>query len=90
MFRRIVLGLALCTAQWSVMAETAPDAFMLQLSTEVIDAGEGLTKPSRPATSVASARWSTPRSCPTSICSAWSSSRSARLGARPALNNRSA
>jgi phospholipid transport system substrate-binding protein len=41
MFRKIMLGLALCGAQWSVMAETAPDAFMLQLSTEVIDAVKG-------------------------------------------------
>jgi phospholipid transport system substrate-binding protein len=38
MFRKIVLGLALCAVQWGVMAETAPDAFVLQLSTEVIDA----------------------------------------------------
>jgi phospholipid transport system substrate-binding protein len=41
MFRKIVLGLALCTAQLGVMAETAPDAFMLQLATEVIDAVKG-------------------------------------------------
>lgn len=41
MFRKIVLGLALCTTQLGVMAETAPDAFMLQLSTEVIDAVKG-------------------------------------------------
>jgi phospholipid transport system substrate-binding protein len=41
MFRKFVLGLALCTAQLGVMAETAPDAFMLQLSTEVIDAVKG-------------------------------------------------
>jgi phospholipid transport system substrate-binding protein len=38
MFRKIMLGLALCVTQAGVMAETAPDAFMLQLSTEVIDA----------------------------------------------------
>jgi phospholipid transport system substrate-binding protein len=38
MFRKIMLGLALCVTQLGVMAETAPDAFMLQLSTEVIDA----------------------------------------------------
>lgn len=38
MSRKIMLGLALCAAQLGVMAETAPDAFMLQLSTEVIDA----------------------------------------------------
>ena len=38
MFRKIVLGFALCTAQVGVMAEVAPDAFMMQLSTEVIDA----------------------------------------------------
>jgi phospholipid transport system substrate-binding protein len=38
MFRKIVLGLALCAMQWGVMAETAPDAFVLQLSTEVLDA----------------------------------------------------
>ena len=38
MIRKIMLGLALCTAQLAVMAEVAPDAFMLQLSSEVIDA----------------------------------------------------
>ena len=38
MFRRIVLGFALCAAQIGVMAEVAPDAFVLTLSTEVIDA----------------------------------------------------
>jgi len=38
MFRKIMFGLALCLAQLGVMAETAPDAFMLQLATEVIDA----------------------------------------------------
>jgi phospholipid transport system substrate-binding protein len=41
MFRKIMLGLALCVTQLGVMAETAPDAFMLQLSTEVIDAVKG-------------------------------------------------
>lgn len=38
MIRKIMLGLVLCAAQMAVMAEVAPDAFMLQLSTEVIDA----------------------------------------------------
>jgi phospholipid transport system substrate-binding protein len=38
MIRKVLFGLALCSAQLSVMAEVAPDAFMLQLSTEVIDA----------------------------------------------------
>jgi len=38
MFRKIMLGLALCTAQVGVMAEVAADAFVQQLSTEVIDA----------------------------------------------------
>jgi phospholipid transport system substrate-binding protein len=38
MFRRVVLGFALCAAQIGVMAEVAADAFVLQLSTEVIDA----------------------------------------------------
>jgi len=38
MFRRIMLGLALCAAQIGVMAEVAPEAFVQQLSTEVIDA----------------------------------------------------
>jgi len=38
MFRRIMLGFALCAAQVGVMAEVAPDAFVQQLSTEVIDA----------------------------------------------------
>ena len=38
MFRRIALGLALCAAQALALAETAADAFVLQLSTEVIDA----------------------------------------------------
>ena len=38
MFRRIALGLAFCAAQALAVADTAPDAFVLQLSTEVIDA----------------------------------------------------
>jgi phospholipid transport system substrate-binding protein len=38
MFRKVMLGLALCAAQISVMAEVAPDAFVQQLSTEVIEA----------------------------------------------------
>jgi phospholipid transport system substrate-binding protein len=38
MIRKIMLGLVLCAAQMAVMAEVTPDAFMLQLSTEVIDA----------------------------------------------------
>jgi phospholipid transport system substrate-binding protein len=38
MIRKITMGLALCAAQMGAMAEVAPDAFMLQLSTEVIDA----------------------------------------------------
>jgi phospholipid transport system substrate-binding protein len=38
MFRRIMLGFALCAVRVGVMAEVAPDAFVLQLSTEVIDA----------------------------------------------------
>jgi len=37
MFRKIVWGFALCAAQAGAMAEVAPDAFVLQLSTEVID-----------------------------------------------------
>jgi len=38
MFRRMVWGLVLCAAQAAAWADTAPDAFVLQLSTEVIDA----------------------------------------------------
>jgi phospholipid transport system substrate-binding protein len=38
MFRKIMMGLVLCGAQALALAETAPDAFVLQLSTEVIDA----------------------------------------------------
>ena len=38
MFRKIMMGLVLCGAQVLAWAETAPDAFVLQLSTEVIDA----------------------------------------------------
>ena len=38
MFRRIMLGLALCAVHGGVMAEVAPEAFVQQLSTEVIDA----------------------------------------------------
>ena len=38
MFRKILLGFALCAAQFGAVAEVAPDAFVLQLSTEVIDA----------------------------------------------------
>lgn len=38
MFRRILLGLSLCTLQALAWAEVAPDAFVLKLSTEVIDA----------------------------------------------------
>lgn len=38
MFRKLMLGLALCAAQAGAMAEVAADAFVLQLSTEVIDA----------------------------------------------------
>jgi len=41
MFRRIMLGFALCAAQIGVMAEVAPEAFVQQLSTEVIDAVDG-------------------------------------------------
>jgi phospholipid transport system substrate-binding protein len=41
MFRKIMWGLAFCVAQVGVMAETAPDAFMMQLSTEVIDSVKG-------------------------------------------------
>src|SRR5580765_3182335 len=38
MFRKLMLGLPLCAAQVGVMAEVAPEAFVQQLSTEVIDA----------------------------------------------------
>ncbi|HET7526145.1 MAG TPA: ABC transporter substrate-binding protein [Burkholderiaceae bacterium] len=38
MFRKIMLGLALCAAQAIALAETTPDAFVQQLSNEVIDA----------------------------------------------------
>jgi phospholipid transport system substrate-binding protein len=38
MFRKIVWGFVLCAAQATAVAEVAPDAFVLQLSTEVIDA----------------------------------------------------
>ncbi|HSC01128.1 MAG TPA: ABC transporter substrate-binding protein [Burkholderiaceae bacterium] len=38
MFRRVLLGLSLCALQALAWAEVAPDAFVLQLSTEVIDA----------------------------------------------------
>ena len=38
MFRKLMLGLALCAAQVGVMAEVAPEAFVQQLSTDVIDA----------------------------------------------------
>ena len=38
MFHRIMLGFALCATQIGALAEVAPDAFVLQLSTEVIDA----------------------------------------------------
>lgn len=38
MFRKFMLGLALCAAQAMALAETTPDAFIQQLSTEVIDA----------------------------------------------------
>src|SRR5262245_33354132 len=38
MFRKIMMGLVLCGAQALALAETASDAFVLQLSTEVIDA----------------------------------------------------
>ena len=38
MFRKIMWALALCVAQFSAFAEVAPEAFMQQLSTEVIDA----------------------------------------------------
>ena len=38
MFRKIVWGFVLCAAQIGALAEVAPDAFVLQLSTEVIDA----------------------------------------------------
>src|SRR5262245_2370778 len=38
MFRKIMLGFALCAAQFGAVAEMAPDAFVQQLSTEVIDA----------------------------------------------------
>lgn len=37
MFQRIMLGLTLCAAQGLALAEVAPDAFMMQLATEVID-----------------------------------------------------
>lgn len=36
MFRAALVGLALCATQASALAEVAPDAFVLQLSTEVI------------------------------------------------------
>ena len=38
MFRRVLLGLALCAAQAFAQAEVAPDAFVMQLSSEIIDA----------------------------------------------------
>jgi len=38
MIRKFVLSVVLCATQMGVMAEVAPDAFVLQLSTEVIDA----------------------------------------------------
>jgi phospholipid transport system substrate-binding protein len=38
MFRKIMLGLTLCAAQAIALADTAPDAFVQQLSGEVIDA----------------------------------------------------
>ncbi|HEU5295603.1 MAG TPA: ABC transporter substrate-binding protein [Burkholderiaceae bacterium] len=38
MFRKVMLGLALCAAQVFAWADTAPEAFVQQLSTEVIDA----------------------------------------------------
>jgi len=38
MFRRILMGLVLPAVQCVALAEVAPDAFVLQLSTEVIDA----------------------------------------------------
>src|SRR5215510_2131768 len=38
MFRKIMLGLTLCAAQALAWADTTPDAFVQQLSTEVIDA----------------------------------------------------
>src|SRR5262245_19807236 len=38
MFRRIMWGLALCVASFGALAEVTPDAFVQQLSTEVIDA----------------------------------------------------
>jgi phospholipid transport system substrate-binding protein len=38
MFRKIMLGLTLCAAQAIALADTAPEAFVQQLSGEVIDA----------------------------------------------------
>jgi phospholipid transport system substrate-binding protein len=38
MFRKFMIGMALVAAQAGAMADTAADAFVLQLSTEVIDA----------------------------------------------------
>ncbi|HTP73415.1 MAG TPA: ABC transporter substrate-binding protein [Burkholderiaceae bacterium] len=38
MFRRVLLGLVLCAAQAFAQAEVAPDAFVMQLSSEIIDA----------------------------------------------------
>jgi phospholipid transport system substrate-binding protein len=38
MFRRALVGLTFCAVQAFALAEVAPDAFVLQLSTEVIDA----------------------------------------------------
>ena len=38
MFRTLLMGLALCVSQAVARAEMAPDAFVLQLSSEVIDA----------------------------------------------------
>ena len=38
MFRRVLLGLVLCAAQAFALAEVAPDAFVMQLSSEIIDA----------------------------------------------------
>ena len=41
MFRRTMLGLTLAAVHGFALAEAAPDAFVLQLSTEVIDAVKG-------------------------------------------------